>query len=741
MKKFVVILLISMGVASVAKAQTTTIPLVRKEINFRGIFSKSISWFRVPELWNPKGTAKVTVTFRFSAILDMSMSSLTLYINKKPAQSVRLLNFTGRAGQWVVAELQFPASILRQGWNKLEFRSYLRTRTHDCDDKDNPGLWMSVSTKSFIHVLWSAVRLQPELADFPKSYVERMDPDEKVINTIMYVPTYAPTEVLSLQGVIATLLGQHGDLLPSSLEARMVGNQVEALPDAHIILAGLKKQVDPILRNWGISGEFYKSLKESKVGQNHATVMELRHPKYAWRRILIITSESAQGINEAKRFFSMAELRIALRGTHFIIADPPKVDIPPAPPRNRLTFADLKIGNLIARGYSGLQQIHFFIPYPAHWVLGDKTKLVLFIRHSQILAPESMLEIDMGDHPIASVPYVIKLPEDKKNKYSLNRIAVTKALRIEIPIPSYLADNTGRLYFTFRFMIEVETRDCALSTVENAWVSVEDRSFIEFDKIGVNRDVLSSYPDILMDKPHMARMALVLSQRTTTQFTLLMRTLVRLGGFIRSDPYVTPTVMDEIDWMAKKDRGYDVMVVGDWKNSKLFKSLARRMPVRFDNKGNLISEYKKFGHAPSFYRKIGLIGILPNPDDKKSSMIFAMGYTPEALKRTDYLLSGQVDTSQLRGNFLVIKTPKIYYLERLYPQQRRMELANKHHSPTKARKKGVASAKKTIIKAKQGCKSSHVMLLIFGILLLIIMGFIIHYFVKGAGANSGKLED
>ena len=123
MKKFVVILLISMGVASVAKAQTTTIPLVRKEINFRGIFSKSISWFRVPELWNPKGTAKVTVTFRFSAILDMSMSSLTLYINKKPGQpadklTLEFLKFVlGKEGQSIVEKdgyYPMPAELAQE---------------------------------------------------------------------------------------------------------------------------------------------------------------------------------------------------------------------------------------------------------------------------------------------------------------------------------------------------------------------------------------------------------------------------------------------------------------------------------------------------------------------------------------------------------------------------------------------------------------------------------------------------
>jgi hypothetical protein len=660
--------------ASTAAAETTDIPLFGKERTFKGIFDSAVQWFRVPELWEPKGTVALRVTFRFSAILDLEMSSLTLYLNGRPGQSVRLINFKGQAEQWVEAELRFPSDVLTPGWNKMELKAYLRSRTHDCDDRDNPGLWTAVSPRTVLQVSWEPKSITPDLARFPATYTERIALDEKALNLEVVVPASAGTETLSLAGTLSALVGQAGDIEPVSVKGVVAGQQAEPVPNAHLILVGIEGAVLPVLQDWGLEAAWKKAAAEAQAKPDAALAIELQSPKYAWRRVLVVTATQPAALTSASRFFGFQELREELKGSSVVITEPRIPELPPPPSREIRTFDQMRVHELLARGYSGIQDKEFYLDYPSHWVLGERTRLVLFIRHARILAPRTMLEVDLGDTPIASVPLVVaeevKTPEGATAEKEKSRASVEEQapLRVEIPIPTYLLDGSGRLYLTFRFMIEVDTRECSLSIFENAWVNVEGRSYLELERVGTNRDVLSAFPDLFLDRPHMQGLVAVLSARTTPLFDLVTQAMVRMGARAGDDVWLAPTVMDETAWAAATDRTRNVLLVAPWKDSLVLPGWAEKLPARFDSQGDLRSPYKDFGHTRDFYQESGLVGIANSPDDpERSSVVYATAFDPGALARTGHFLNGWFDPGRLKGNLLVIKTQRLFYLERLLP--------------------------------------------------------------------------
>lgn len=653
--------------AAAGRKQKASIPLLKKEISLKGIFSEHASWVRVPELWEVRGRVDMDITFRYSGVLDVEMSSLTIYVNDRPGQSVRLIDFEGKADDWVVAKLRIAANVLKPGWNKVAFKAYLRTRKHDCDDKDNPGLWMAVSERSKMTLSWEATRVQADLARFPQSYVDRMDLDPKPPNTRIVVPAKSPGEVLDLAATVAAVLGQNGDLDPESLAGLLVAQQGQSIPSEHVILMGMQLNVIPLLQDWGLKKAWTAALKKAGVSLEQPAIVELVHPKLPWRRVLVVTAPTPKKAAAAARFLGSIEAREALGGTAIAIPEHAQVEILPPPSKVTRSFADMRVGSLYARGYSGLQEMDFDLRYPAHWLLGEETKLVLYIRYSQILAPESMLEIDLAGHPIASIPFVAEDPARSPGGRLRSRpVASTEPLRVEVPVPSWLLDGSGHLYLTFRFMIEVGTEDCALGTVENAWVAVEDRSFLQLDERGMRRDSLASYPALLLEQAHMSGMAVVLAERDAKSFDLALSAMVALGAEGRADRLLAPTLRDEAEWIARADRSADVLYIGTWADSAWLQGISGALPASFDAEGEFVSEHKTFGHGAEYYQSAGIVGVAPNPDDPEARVVFyATAFEAAGLQKAGQLLMGRLASSRLKGNLVVIKTGKLFFLERL----------------------------------------------------------------------------
>ena len=661
------LILSSLVWGAAAEAAKASLPLVQSELTFKGIFSERAVWFRVPELWRPQDQAAIKVTFRFSSILDLETSSLTLHMNDRPAQSVRLIDFRGQAGRWVEATLRFPAGTLNPGWNKLELTAYLRSRVHDCEDRENPGLWMIVSPKTALEGTWEPTEVHPDLARFPASYVARAHPDPLVLNTLFVVPEGVGEEALSTLGTIASVLGQHGDLDARSVDAVFAGAAPPELPDAHVVLVGLEGPLGPILQAWGLSEAYARTTGGATPTDDGALLAELVHPSFPWRRVLVVTASTARGMREAQRLFGNDERRVELGGPVMQVLPVPEWSPPPPPERSHRTFSELRIGDLVTRGYSGLREIDFAIPYPAHWVLGDDTRLVLFLRGSQVLAPESMLEVDVGQQPVASIPLSGGLSGAREA--AAGAATRTEAQRVEIPIPTYLIPPGGRLFVTLRFMLEVaeEHESCARAAVENSWALVEGRSFIDFERVDVAVDRLASYPDVLTSSPHLSRLTVVIGGRDERGLRLALGALLTLGRQMKGAPLLLPDLCDDATWSSHQERDRDVLFIGDWRASRWLQTMADKLPAAFDVEGALRSKYKTFGHSAEFYQSAGLVMATPNPEAEGRALVVATAFEPEALERSAHLLEGRLDASRLTGNLAVIKTSRIFYMERLTP--------------------------------------------------------------------------
>ncbi|MBI4299747.1 MAG: cellulose biosynthesis cyclic di-GMP-binding regulatory protein BcsB [Chloroflexi bacterium] len=98
---------------------------------------------------NPAGTAYLDLALAHSPLISSAMSSLRLDLNGQPIQSVPLDD--SNVGPTIV-RVPLPAIVLRPGQNGLSVRATLQGKGGPCEQIDSSSGWVTIYSKSLIHL-------------------------------------------------------------------------------------------------------------------------------------------------------------------------------------------------------------------------------------------------------------------------------------------------------------------------------------------------------------------------------------------------------------------------------------------------------------------------------------------------------------------------------------------------------------------------------------------------------------
>lgn len=169
----------------------------------------------------------IELHFRHSKLLEPNKSSITVYINGKPAKSERLSPNNAENG---ILRISFPKDELNKREWFIEIKTYHSLIDADCNKKYDEIAWTKIEGDSLIYLVKGWEEFYPDLKDLWKiSYRE---------NIVFWFPEKPSDTLLSLS---ATLSAKIGQISGNKIKCRVLMSDKideETIKDADIIFLG-----------------------------------------------------------------------------------------------------------------------------------------------------------------------------------------------------------------------------------------------------------------------------------------------------------------------------------------------------------------------------------------------------------------------------------------------------------------------------------------------------------------------
>lgn len=92
----------------------------QKDINISGVIGSTEKFFEVKENWDVQDI-KLNLVFTKSELLDVDISTLTVFVNGEPVNSMRL---DGNKEYKKQVLIDIPKNLIKPGYNSISLKSY-----------------------------------------------------------------------------------------------------------------------------------------------------------------------------------------------------------------------------------------------------------------------------------------------------------------------------------------------------------------------------------------------------------------------------------------------------------------------------------------------------------------------------------------------------------------------------------------------------------------------------------------
>lgn len=363
----------------------------REELTLWGDRPGATLAFGVPVTWSVTGPAELRLALRRSAVLDPSLSSLTVLLNGAPLATIRL---DAPPDAISTHSVWLPPGALQE-YNQIELRAIHRTGAK-CEDPTDPSLWTAVVAGTAVHIPRRAGGA-PDLSTWPAPFVDLRDPDPAAI-WLALGASPGPAEAAALT-VLAPGLGRMAAYRGLRFRGGSVGLGAAQGPT---VLLGVAGQLPDLAAVLGA---------EALPGPGEGLIVTAALPQAPDVPLLVVTGGDAAGLLAAAATLASPSRAPLLHGRAVRVFEAPPVQLPPAaqappPPADgaAVTLASLGATQLTLRGrYPAPVQLPLGLEADALAEL-DGGVLDLFFSYGAQVDPEaSAIEVRLNGVPLRSV--------------------------------------------------------------------------------------------------------------------------------------------------------------------------------------------------------------------------------------------------------------------------------------------------------------------------------------------------
>jgi len=410
-------LLLAVPVQGESDVFTRTLTLAElgysKDETLQGVRATREYGVTLPPTWRVQPENVLVLRFSHSPALR-SNSSLVVDWNGTRLGSVLLTAENVKEG---TLRVTIPDALIRSGYNALRIETYMGIQDDFCADVDNPAVWVTVHSSSYLQLNFLAQPPETDLGAFPRPFIE---PSPLVTNTVTFVLPDAPNIAeLTAVATISARLGQLAAWRP--LKVDVVAASAFDQVTTHRIVIGARERLPrglslPIVKASGAETMF-TDLRGDPLPRGAGVLWEqLTPPRDAL--MLVVTGDDDAAMLTAARALASTPTAARLSGPLGVVLQVP-------PPKGNgtigqtLTLEELGYRDITAQG-SREQTLNYVIPLPMAWQIQEGATLDLHFAHSALLdTSKSSLNVLLNGTPVGSILLTPQTAADGRVTFAL----------------------------------------------------------------------------------------------------------------------------------------------------------------------------------------------------------------------------------------------------------------------------------------------------------------------------------
>lgn len=523
-------------------------------------------YFPLPAHRVPVAGSKLELFYSHSPLLEPTRSTLTVWVNGQPLESVRLTLSTHRRARLEVAlPVDTPSAPLRIPGYFVEVRFQLSLSRDECDEFNNPAQWATVHSDSTLHLVTAAMSDPPGLEALDRLFTPLHAAGN--LPTLVLPADPSPQE-LAAAGQLALQLGRWAAAIGADAPITVTHDiAAPATPDRPLILVAAQDRL-PTGSQWGDltwdGSAFIHNGQRSDPAQGVLALTLEPAPR-------LLVSGPATALEQAALAVVDPARRALLSGPHTLLTDAAPAPAPrtPAWQYGQADFAALGVGEARRVHGHGEHTLDFYHARPPGWSLRPGSRLELLLAASPALRSEtSWVALTVNELEVGSLP--------------LQTGGMARAYRFELPAEALNETPDGiavrELHVRLRFMLDLPQRPCESVDADAAWAAVLPDSAWRLDYRPANTLDLGRFPWPLWHtqdttRPYAPIVALADAPQPAELWAGL-QVMAALGRWAGPDGTITPRLVNAAA-VGQADRTQPLITLGDATRNSVVAALAQ----------------------------------------------------------------------------------------------------------------------------------------------------------------------
>ncbi len=366
--------------------------------------------------------------------------------------------------------------------------------------------------------------------------------------------------------------------------------------------------------------------------------------------LMVVSGETDAGLIKAAQALSTGTIQAGSRSDLAVVSQispDPKIETVPTD----RTLADLGYASIQMGGsrYNPVDylDVSFYVPGGQN-VDGEAYVDVLFTNSSLLNMDQSGLSVLLNGHSIGGIGYT----KESAEKVTSQRVIIPNFLLL--PGMNVLTIEANNHPLTY----------CSDLMYENAWTTVFDQTLIHLPLLpaagqAVNYATLANISAALTSAPNLDTLAFVVAPGSSAAIDAANRVAYRLGAAMNGDMVeFSAAFADQVSDDLRQ--GHDLVLVGESSQIPLIADLADRLPAPFAEGSNMAQEsiFRVTYRLPEG-TSIGYLELVDSPWESGRNVLAVLGTTDAGLLDSANALSVSELSSNLAGNFAVVRGAQI----------------------------------------------------------------------------------
>ncbi|MCX7709568.1 MAG: cellulose biosynthesis cyclic di-GMP-binding regulatory protein BcsB [Clostridia bacterium] len=524
---------------------------------FEGLYGGTTYYFSVKDNWKIFDASYFELSFSHSRLQNGHDSSITVFLNEKPLDSIRLDKENEDNAK---LRIKIKPEYIQKGFNTLSINS-IQNISDDCEkNRVSPSNWLVIHKDCLFHLEFFREGETLSISEFPYPFYNNAS--EKPVNSYIVLPNDASDKMMTAAFSIAAGF-RKGDSFKSGVEGVgiiKVSEMTDDIRKSNLIF--LVKASDPLL------DELQLKTQVAQLESDRYLYKISASPWDSSKCVFIITGKSEDAILNGSRVLSDSSLTKQINQNEYVgrIADErifttgKETGLSKA---EKLTLEQLGMEDLKVEG-AFEQNANFSIMRNGSRELTDGAYIELNFSHSEVIDYEkSVLTLYLNSIPIKTI--------------NLNAQTASDGLvKVDIPKDFY---KENALNFTASFFLHIRDIDDCFKYKQNAWGLVKKTSNVFLPDKENNELKLSRYPNLFNSHTGFKDLLIVLPDNANKQeLAAAASVTAAMGSTLTSAPlFEVIHASNFSDNMKNKD----ILIIGTPSRNKLIQQVNEKLGLRF----------------------------------------------------------------------------------------------------------------------------------------------------------------